>query len=458
VERSTGARFIPVPRLGIPVFRRDRGDHVVFYAPGYVAVAAASRAAELESSLASAGGRDPTAASLVEHAERAEASHRVAATAPYEPVCLMLYLGNRCNLRCSYCYASPTRGAAPRLDRRVVQAAAERVLASCERRGLPLTVVFHGGGEPTLFPGLIERLLDALEQTARARGVPVFRYLATNGVLPAARARRLVSRFDTVGLSCDGPQPLQTAQRPTWSGRPSTPFVERTADIVRAEGARLHVRVTVTRQTLRRQPAIARYLCERIRPAEIVLEPVYSGGRTARGDSLRAGDAAAFVDGFLAARDVAAGFGVRVLTSGSRASEIHGPYCNLLRDVLQLVPGGAVTACFKATDATASAARGMTIGHCDGNGSRLSLDRDRTATLQRSLAEWPGRCRNCFNRFHCTLGCPDSCPAETKADPSEFRCRMQMALTLQALDEAAAAAWAQGKRGRGVAGHEVLAP
>ena len=451
--------FTPLPALSVPIFRRDRTDYAIFYAPGFVAVSDASRADDFESILGTTKAQqDSVAAALRHHAESAEASRSVASTAPFEPVCLTLYLSNQCNLRCTYCYASPSREAALRLDWPAIRSAGERVLANCEQRGVPLTLVLHGGGEPTLFPDLIDRVLDGLEQMAVSRGVSLVRYVATNGVLSTARARWLARRFDTVGISCDGPERFQTAQRSTWAGGPSTPFVERTAKVVRAEGTPLQVRVTVTSRTLHHQAEIARYLCERIRPDEIRLEPLYLGGRAGSSASLRPEHAGVFLDGFREARRVAATFGVPLLTSGSRVSEIHGSYCNLFRDVLQIVPGAVATACFKVADATASDARTMTIGRCEDNGSGLSLDRRRITALRRGLSRWPRRCRDCFNRFHCTLGCPDSCPVEPEAGSSDFRCQVQMALALQALDELAEAAWKQARQEHRVVGREVAAP
>jgi sulfatase maturation enzyme AslB (radical SAM superfamily) len=457
-QTTAPSGFLPLTALGVPIFRRNRGGHAVFYAPGFLAVSEASLADAFESRLgAGKASQDPVAAALRDHAERADASRSAAPTAPFEPVCLTLYLGNQCNLRCSYCYAEPSRATALRLDWPTIRPAGERVLTNCERRNVPLTLAVHGGGEPTLFPGLIDRVLDELEQAAASRGVPLVRYVATNGVLSAVRARWLARRFDIVGLSCDGPEPYQTAQRPTWAGGPSTRFVERTAKAVKAAGKPLHVRVTITSATRHHQPEIARYLCEQLRPDEIHLEPLYLGGRAGSSASLRPEHAPAFLDGFLEARRVAAGYGVSLLTSGSRVAELHGPYCNVFRDVLQLVPGGVATACFKVADAAAADARTMTIGRQE-DGSGLQLDLQRIAALRQGLSRWPERCRSCFNRFHCTLGCPDSCPVDERAGPSEFRCQVQMALALSALDEIAEPAWEQARREHRAVGAEVSAP
>lgn len=462
MDGTTASGFAPVRTTELPVFRRDHEEYTAFYAPGFLVVVPASGTGRFESALGGAARRpdpDPVPAALIRHAQRAVAARAATATAPFEPVCLTLYLGNRCNLNCAYCYASSSRAGAAPLDWSAIRAGARQVLANCERRGEPLTVVFHGGGEPTLFPDLIDRVLDELEQLTASRRMRIFRYLATNGVLPAALVRRLARRFDTIGISCDGPERWQTLQRPTWAGRASTPVVERTAKAIRAGGTPLHVRVTVTARTLHHQAEIARYLCERLEPDEIGAEPLYLGGRAQPGAALRADQAAAFVDGFLEARQVAATFGVPWRTSGSRIAELHGPYCNVFRDVLQLVPGGVATACFKTSDARESEARGMTIGSTRGEaGEVLVLDRDRITALRRLLSAQPGPCGDCFNRFHCTLGCPDSCQLEPPAELPNFRCGVQLNLAQRALDDLAAAMWSDQGFQQHIVGQEVGSP
>ena len=441
--RTWTGGFAPVPSTRWPVFRRDHPRYALFYAPGRLVVVDASRAEQFESSVNdSATQTNAVATSLVRHAADAEARHRAIWTDPFEPVCLTLYLGNRCNLSCTYCFAAPSGTPSLPLSWPAIRPVAESVLTNCVKRGIPFATVFHGGGEPGLYPDLIATILDGLEQLAVARGLTVFRYLATNGVLPAARTRWLARRFDTVGLSCDGPPLFQTRQRPTSSGKPTSPAVERTAQIIRGERTRLHVRATITPLTMRHQADIVAYLCERLQPDEIALEPVYSGGRAGATTPWHREDAEVFVTGFIEARALASRFGVPLRPSISRPSETHGPYCNVARNVLQLVPGGVASACFK-TNATDGGPAPMTAISSDASdNNELALDGARIARIRHLLSRWPARCQDCFNRFHCTLGCPDSCPLDpTTASAADFRCHVAKELTTRSLDDLAAAAW-----------------
>ncbi|NMB87576.1 MAG: hypothetical protein GYA17_04395, partial [Chloroflexi bacterium] len=263
-----------------------------------------------------------------------------------------------------------------------------------------------------------------------------FYYLATNGVMAEEQARWVAQNFDEVGLSCDGPDAIQAAQRPLKNGHSSTPLVEQTAAILRAAGKALHVRATLTPQSLERMPEIAAYLCGQLHAYQVRIEPVFQGGRTRPDDCLPAQQAERFCAAFLQARRIAAAYGARWAFSGSRPGEIHGPYCQVFRDVLQLVPGNGVSACFKAGSRSQAHALGMDLERPAGGG--YGIDPDRVEALQASLAVDSAGCQACFNRFHCARGCPDHCPAQPATHAGDLRCAVNRMLATALLQERAA--------------------
>ncbi len=434
-----GMHFRAVRAGGMPIQRRDGPAYALFYAPGYVCVvdrAEADRFAEQIGPTAPA----PEARELWQRAEAAVVAAQRQQEEPFRPECLTLYLNNECALHCRYCYATPSAGPATRLGEEAIVAAAELVAANCRQKGLPLHVVFHGGGEPTLHLERVESVLARLEAVATRHGVGQFRYIATGGVLSERAAVWLARRFDLIGLSCDGPPEIQNAQRPRHDGRGTAHIVERTARILHAEGRRFHVRATITAQTLHRQAEIAAYLCQELRPAAIHFEPAYRGGRAAE---LEPDQAASFVAHFLEAQKLAQGYGVPLSFSGSRPGEVHGPYCHVFRQVLNLVPGGVATACFKITRAEDARERGLAIGAWRENGC-FDLDIARVDGLRQRLGMLPGACAECFNRYHCARACPDHCPLDSPAGGIEgFRCRVQRWLTEAVIERTARRLWAE---------------
>jgi len=287
---------------------------------------------------------------------------------------------------------------------------------------------------------------------AAAHGVERLGYVATNGVMSESKAAWLARRFDWVGLSCDGPADIQDAHRPRWDGRPTAVPVERTARMLNAAGKRPYVRATITRLNVRRQVEMVEYFCDRLRPQEIHFEPVYRGGRAGLAAGLGPLEAADFVAHFLQARRKARAYRVPLLFTGCRLDTVHGPYCNVFRDVLNLLPGGAATACFKHCTLEQARARGMVVGALDESSGRFVIDQQRVQDLRRQLDHTPPGCGECFNRFHCVGECPDTCPAEDRAPETTWRCQVQKAIAAATLLEVADGLWfssaRQGENGK----------
>jgi sulfatase maturation enzyme AslB (radical SAM superfamily) len=413
------------------VFRLEHGSDTLFYAPGYLVVAERGVADEFADHPGDERWRE-TADHLARHALDAARTWRDLHEQPFAPVCLTLYLNGECNLRCRYCYAEPVRGAGPRLSEQAVTAAARLVARNCVERAQPFTVALHGGGEPTLHPDLLDGLLSCAERVAAGHDLPVFRYLATNGVMSARTAAWLARRIDLIGISCDGPPDIHNAHRPAWDGQPSSRSVERTAGILRDAGKPFHVRVTVTAASCSRQAEIAEYLCRDLGASQIHVEPVYRTGRAGGEPRLPAAD---FVTHFLAAEQVAHCYGVPYLTSGSRITEVHSSYCHILRQVLQLIPGDVATTCFAASDAQVARRQNLVIGCLDGD--VFTLDGAVIGRMQATLAQTPDACQTCVNRFHCAGTCPEACALTGRESTDGFRCEVNRQLTLERLHRAA---------------------
>lgn len=432
------------PGAAPPIFTRQANDRVLFYTPGWVVAAGSEQAQTILTSLTRLQGvGSPPAAELMARAIRAEWTWKERPNTPYRPVCLTLYLTNACNLACLYCFAQSGAKDFSRLPLRVVKPAAELVAEHCQVQGCPLTLVLHGGGEPTLYERRLVDILDLAEETAARHHIPIFRYLATNGVMAHAKAARVVKRFDLVGLSCDGPPEIQNQLRPfpQESQQTSAWYVERTAGLLHALQKPFHVRVTVTPDTYQRQPEIAEYICTHLAPETIHVEPVYTGGRTGAG-SFSPDAADAYHAAFLEGRAVARGFGIPWKASGSRPGEIHGSFCQVFRNVLNLTPEGTATACFKYSRVEEVAQHGMAVSAWQVGEQKFSLDTGRAAELCEILSQESAQCMECFNRYHCARHCPDSCSAGQPVQDS-FRCRTQALLANQLIIEAAESLCAQ---------------
>lgn len=455
---------VETPQLvwpGLPIFRWSTIDYMIFYAPGYVCVVDLEAVTRFEATIGPQD--DGPGGALWRRAEVAVEQELQWRAGDFAPESLTLYMNNACNLDCTYCHTDPAQRSTERLDLGVIEAAAQVVAKSCREKGIPFYAVFHGGGEPVLDRDRVDRALTILEGVAAQNKVELFRYVATNGVMPAEKAAWLACRFDLVGLSCDGPPDVQNAQRPRLGGGETAHTVEQTGRILAEAGCPFHIRTTITADTLRRQAEIADYICRTFAPDEIRFEPVYLGGRTDAPAGLTADQSATFVAHFLEARAVARGQGVLLTFSGTRPDALHGPYCHVFRHTLNLVPGGVATACFKVTEADQALEKGVVVGGMDSEAGRFVVDRARVQALSRELSRVPPRCVRCFNRYHCARDCPDRCSldgAPAVVEPPGFRCLAQRALAFATVREVARHLWAErGAVGKGVQrvyGTEIL--
>jgi radical SAM protein with 4Fe4S-binding SPASM domain len=444
----------------LPVFRQDRPMHSVFYTPGYVVRVPKDWVEAFENNLLSdQPAQWSEVTELRQRAQEARRAQQTLLTQPYQPVCLTLYLNNECNLSCGYCFAMPNTQSPQRLQVESVRRAAALVAANCAAQQLPFTAVFHGGGEPTLDREYADQLLDLLDDIVAAHGLDSFRYLATNGIMSEAKAAWAAQRFDLIGLSCDGPPAIQGKQRPLSNGKDSSHFVERTAHIIHSHGKPLHIRVTLTPETVVCQSEIADYLCTQFAPQEIHVELVYPLGR-AKTD-LHFPAAADIVDHLWRGRVVAATYGIPWRMSGSRPNEIHGPYCHVFRNVLNVIPGDVATACFTVSTLDSARARQVIIGDVH-KATSWTMPSDRIRQLQQQLSRMPEPCKTCFNQYHCVRGCPEYCPLDndtgengtgSNAVPT-LRCQVLQLLTLAYIDETLDTLSQTGKK---ILGGEIVA-
>jgi uncharacterized protein len=447
------------------VFQESGGEFEIFHVPGHVAVVEAAAAAGFAGALRQlAEQAEPPHPDLRDHplAGPARLLWDLARTArehtdlrpltEFTPECLTLYLNNECPLRCRYCHTDPSTRRRERLDLATIAPAARLLAAHCQARGVPLSLVFHGGGEPTLQCGLMSQVLELVHRLGQEHQIGIRSYVATNGVLSAHRAAWLANHIDLIGLSCDGPPAIQNRHRPSWNGGATAAVVERTGRIFREAGARFHLRTTITAETLSRQADIAAYLCRQFRPEELRFEPAYCTVRAPQG--LVPAPAAAFLASYLQARAVAREYGVALGTSGCRPAALHGPHCHVFRSVVNLVPGGVATACFQHTDAASVRRAGVAIGSTDRQQGRFELDLRSIRELRRALAPRPAQCTDCFCQYHCTGGCPDFCPLDPQSAllhqaQIQFRCHLHQGLAHALIRETATALWRTRKSSAG---------
>ncbi len=439
----------------LPIFLVNAGERPVIYTPGHLAVIGHRDAHMLRR--AWGNGEPPpdnsVAFAVVPWIEmrscEAWSEWERLLNEPFAPECLTIYPGNQCNLACPYCYAGGAAGrqAGRTIAPAAVESAARLVARNCADKRKAFQLVLHGGGEPTLHWDLVERIVLITRRVADEIGAEWLGYIATNGVLSETRAIWLARNF-TVGLSCDGPPEIQDRQRPLADGSPSSGVVERTARLVVDTGGRLEVRATITPAAIPRQREIVEYLHHKLGTRHMHFEPLYRAWTAGSDGAFSLDDVEPFAEHFRAAQDAAKSLGAELFLSGVRVHEIHGPYCDLIRQVLRLTPDGTATACFLDTGGDAGPERACRIGAMDESTGEFLLDRERIALHRMAVGRIPPGCHGCPNVFHCARDCPETCYARAQDELGSaagdapggrrgVRCRIAQRLFLSWIRDAA---------------------
>lgn len=417
----------------LPIFRLWDREHSILYTPGHLCPTDGFDSQEVQksSSLEVRGqrrGKTHIPLSLMTAARQARQSWEEMGRDDFHPECLTVYLSHRCNLDCAYCYSAPVRNAGHDgvLREEVVLAAARLTAECCAVRRRDFRLVVHGGGEPTIHFPLIRRLVEKTRRIADDFKIGWKAHLATNGVVATGQALWLAKNFSSIGLSCDGPPEIHDLYRRRADGSGTYTRVEQTGKTILDAGGKLILRTTILPQTMHRQTAIVEHWIRNLGPGEIRFEPVYAVHGKA-GLRFEAGQADEFVRHFLQAAHTAADLGANLKFSGVRLDELHGPYCNVLRNVLQLLPDGTATACFLGMETGSVAGHRAVIGRYDAIGKRFVLDEEKIRGLRRLSSVLPDRCVTCLCAYHCMRECPEICVVSDGPRPEPgggFRCRV----------------------------------
>jgi uncharacterized protein len=317
----------------------------------------------------------------------------------YCPTTAVLLLTNRCNLRCTYCYASGGEGAIQDLPPALARAAIDHASQNAAGLSRPrFELTFHGGGEP------VQAWETLQEATAYARGkdLPCHVSMVTNGVWTARQRKWVLHNLDGLSISFDGRQETQDRQRPFASGRGSFKAVMRTIDALDKAGFSYGIRMTATAPWRGRLPEDVRFICEETGCPAMQVEPAFN---TRRGEHQGPNweESEAFVDAFMEAFEIAHQAGRRLTYSGARPWLLASSFCTAPYGALVVNPAGNLVACYEVTDQSHPLVEMSTVGHVVD--SRIVIDHQARKALLAYLEGKRATCQDCFCYWHCAGDC-----------------------------------------------------
>jgi uncharacterized protein len=414
----------------LPVFQIDNGEEIIFYTPGYYLII---KATELNDSLlflkhpitTEKQNQNNDLLNLLSKAEEVRFRWETNKKIPFSPECLTIHAGIECNLNCSYCYSKTENTGNKDLSGfpaiRSVEMICENIAEEVRQNSGRLTVVWHGSGEPTWHWHQLVEMYKYISAFSVSRNFRIFNYIATNGCLSLEQVDWLAENMDVIGISCDGPPDIQRMHRSGQSGK-YLPLKELTRRIIEKEG-RFEVRVTVTKDSISRQSEIVRYLIEELKADTIRIEPVYLAGD----NGFQEKDAELFLENYIEALNFADQNGVKLDYAGVRLNELHGTYCDVLRNTLRLTSDGLTRNCFSFMKNDPE----FITGRCSETHREFHISSGIDEIKKKTL-KIPSECNDCINVYHCSRGCPDYCIYQEKDQQlNSFRCRLHQLITVE---------------------------
>ena len=321
---------------------------------------------------------------------------------------LTLLLTRRCNLGCSYCYASakpvgasmPTDLAIGALEWFVQQLPDDTIRIS-----------FHGGGEPTLESALIKKVVARAKELA---GVRSLRFqIVTNGTADAQFMDWMMSEQFGISISMDGPPAIQDRNRPLAAGGKSSVIVEKTVRRLVARDYPFTIRLTFSPHD--DIESIVSYFGE-LGVRSLHLEPLFPHGReyevVAFGKrespyDVYAPEGGELLVSFLKALDVARGYGIKI-TNGHLAHFTKGVgyFCGAASGKSMMVThDGFLSACLETVDAKDKDFGVFVLGRYLHEKRCFEINEAQLAKLQSRHADALPECKSCYARYTCAGGC-----------------------------------------------------
>ena len=347
----------------------------------------------------------------------------------YHPTTAVLLLTSRCNLRCTYCYASGGELSVQDLSLTAARTVINQACRNALEAGAPrFELGFHGGGEPIQAWEIVQ------ETTAYARDkdLPCEIFMVSNGLWSKSQRKWIMENLDDLTISFDGQPQTQNRQRPLASGRGSFSAVMRTMEALDNAGFRYAIRMTATDPWRGRLPEDVRFICAETNCSMIDVEPAFN---TRRGEHRgpTPGESAAFVEAFMEAFEIASQAGRRLTYSGARPWLLTQSFCTAPYGALIVNPAENLVACYEVASTSHPLAEISTVGRIVD--SQVAVDHEARNALLTWLEERRVQCRDCFCYWHCAGDCYSRysySEPSTRAGMSP-RCDMNRAITARIL-------------------------
>jgi uncharacterized protein len=319
----------------------------------------------------------------------------------FHPTGVTIFLTSDCQLRCVYCYACGGREKFyikwP-IAKRAIDLVVENCLKTASKE---VHMSFHGGGEPTLHWSLLQQAVDYAQETCAHNNLNLNTHITTNGILSDHQLSYIINRISSVGLSFDGPEDIQNAQRPFAGGQGSFDQVMRTLKFFNKHNYRYRIRTTISQAGLDRINEIVSFIKLITEDRPLHIEPISECGRC-ESTGWEMPSVKKYVESikkFLADKRV------RIRFSTDSLLQLRSSHCGATGDNFCITPQGFVTSCFEVTLRNDQGSKICFYGHYDEKTNDFIIDFEKLNYLRSRRVENIPLCQECFAKWICAGEC-----------------------------------------------------
>lgn len=310
---------------------------------------------------------------------------------------LYLLLNEKCNFHCKYCYSAEGRSN-QELSMEQIETALGYFLSAERNAPSTRTVMFMGGGEPTLSWHLVEQATAFAEKEAARNGVALKKQMSTNGSILTQRMIDYYKEHDfELQFSFDVLPDVQDGQRGQFAR------VSENLKRLGEEGVACRIRSTVTALNVERMVEMVEfchreYLLVRHLTCEHVVDPA---------NFTTPGIIRDFYDryfhSFIQAQTLAAEYGIDLFsTSQGTIRTLRDRFCF---NLYCLTPYGTMTTCPNISSPLEDGYAKAVFGSVEADG--IAFDDVSYASLTGGNIDTYPECGECWARWNCGGGCPN---------------------------------------------------
>lgn len=351
------------------------------------------------------------------------------------PTAVTLFPTNRCNLRCTYCYASAGEYRLKDMDFETAKNAISLIVDNNLKVGSKeFIVAFHGGGEPFIAWDIIKMCVAYAKSLSNKFNLKLITSGATNAIMSSEQVEWSIDNLNNLSISLDGTPDIQNFQRPLINGGDSYPILERNLKSFDKAGFEYALRATITELNVHRMCEMVEFFHSRFSTKKIHFEPLFVCGRCLT-TQIKAPKEKDFVENFTRASELAEKKGMKLGYSGLRLSTLTNTFCGACSDNFCVTPDGYVTSCFEVLRKGDPRSDLFFYGrYIRKKGAFQIVEKKRRALLDYTV-EKMAFCRDCIAKWHCAGDCLSKVSVDTEVfgDRGNFRCLTTQEITKWAI-------------------------